>query len=44
MPVTDENSPPLGATGRRQRDDALTLGPRKKAYVVQLDLSLVLPR
>jgi hypothetical protein len=39
--VTDENSPPPGATGRRQRDDALTLGPRKKAYVVDPILVLV---
>lgn len=28
----DENAPPL-AIGRRQREDALQLGPRKKGFV-----------
>jgi hypothetical protein len=32
--MSDENSPPLAIpSGRRQREDALHLGPRKKAYV-----------
>ena len=42
MSFNDENQQPSNATGRRPRENALQLGPRKKPCVLKFDLEVIL--